>query len=364
MSPCVLALLLAAACGETKSSDLSSSSVAGSGSDSSSGLDSNSDPTSEDAASEFTRVVTEGELFECPKDVPDVAERLCPAAADPDGAPDKVFVECAFETGCFAPQDLAPKGELVVMAYNIERGRKADAQLAALIAGTKLPTPDVLLLSEVDRGCERTGYRNVMREYAEALGMNYVYGVEFVELRMRAPCEHGNGILSRYPMANPEIIRHASNKSWFEDGGEPRLGGRVAVRADVVVGDKFINVTSVHFESNISEQWRSAQAVEMAELGLLSNSRVLIGGDINSGLYRADLLVGGELDQTARAFLERGYWDAHAEVGVDERPTRGGMILDVLFTNAPFTSSPGLLEKADWEALSDHSPVWATVHLD
>ena len=42
------------------------------------------------------------------------------------------------------------------------------------------------MFSEADRGCSRTNYRNVTRELAKALGMNYVYGVEYIELPRNA----------------------------------------------------------------------------------------------------------------------------------------------------------------------------------
>jgi len=41
---------------------------------------------------------------------------------------------------------------------------------------------DLILLNEVDLGTKRTDYRDVARELAHALGMNYVFGVEFVEV--------------------------------------------------------------------------------------------------------------------------------------------------------------------------------------
>ena len=40
---------------------------------------------------------------------------------------------------------------------------------------------DIVVLNEVDWGLKRTGYRNVAKELADAMGMNYAYGVEFVE---------------------------------------------------------------------------------------------------------------------------------------------------------------------------------------
>jgi hypothetical protein len=45
-----------------------------------------------------------------------------------------------------------------------------------------LQQSDLLVLNEVDWGMNRTLFRNVAAELAEALGMNYAYGVEFVEV--------------------------------------------------------------------------------------------------------------------------------------------------------------------------------------
>jgi len=45
-----------------------------------------------------------------------------------------------------------------------------------------LKQADVLVLNEVDWGMNRTLFRNVAAELADALGMNYAYGVEFVEV--------------------------------------------------------------------------------------------------------------------------------------------------------------------------------------
>jgi hypothetical protein len=41
---------------------------------------------------------------------------------------------------------------------------------------------DVIVLNEVDWGMKRTDYRNLAAELATALGMNYAYGAEFVEV--------------------------------------------------------------------------------------------------------------------------------------------------------------------------------------
>src|SRR4030095_12566589 len=63
----------------------------------------------------------------------------------------------------------APR-ELDVVTWNIERGSAFDAVLSVL----RGLDPDVVLLQEVDRDCQRTGYRNVARDLATALNMNEV----------------------------------------------------------------------------------------------------------------------------------------------------------------------------------------------
>jgi hypothetical protein len=45
-----------------------------------------------------------------------------------------------------------------------------------------LQAADVIVLNEIDDGVARMNYENVPRELAKALHMNYVFGVEFIEL--------------------------------------------------------------------------------------------------------------------------------------------------------------------------------------
>ncbi len=97
---------------------------------------------------------------------------------------------------------------LRIVEWNIERGLEYDAirsaftdpaRFAKLIDSTAYPRgsskrklireqialmkqADVIVLNEVDWGMKRTDYRNVAADLAAALGMNYAYGVEFVEV--------------------------------------------------------------------------------------------------------------------------------------------------------------------------------------
>jgi len=96
---------------------------------------------------------------------------------------------------------------LRVASWNIERGLNFDLirlalsdpdgfQQAALQGGMldtnkqaridqqlrTLRDADIVVLNEVDLGMKRTDYRDVTRDLAHVLGMNYVFGVEFIEV--------------------------------------------------------------------------------------------------------------------------------------------------------------------------------------
>ena len=316
------------------------------------------------------------EPIECPEVEPDVArERLCVEAADPDNAPDPIFIDCATESACFGPSEPEPVSELVLGIYNMERGLELDGQLELFGGDPRVPDFDVLLISEADRGCSRSGARNVTRELAEAMAMHYVFAVEYTELpragepevAIESTCEHGNAVLSRFPLGNVEVIRHAANSDvWVGNPEQPRLGGRVAVKADVLVGDRIVHVYSLHFESGDAEDMRTAQALELLDHADALPFEVVIGGDANTLAYVIDLTQGGPIDEpTVRAFLDRGYVDTHGELPVNERATvtMFGGVIDLIFTRGAIGSAPGLCSIPDCGALSDHVPVWATISI-
>ena len=300
----------------------------------------------------------------------DPTEPLCREAADPDGAPDKTFIDCPLEGESFIPEFQQSPEKLTIVAFNVERGFQLEAQIALLSGDGPLPRPDILMISEADRGCARTGYKHVAREIALGLGMNYLYAVEFVELSRRedgsrtSQCEHGNALLSRFPLGNASLLRHADQVSWF-DAGESRLGGRVAVRADVKIGSHQLRLYSVHFESAISEDPRYKQAREIAEDGLTNPRPVIVGGDFNTGYLSLELENGGEWDLTAEQFLSRGYTDAHDGLSLAERITAPSIdfILDLIMGSEDLFIEAGVCNAEACQGLSDHYPVWATVRL-
>jgi endonuclease/exonuclease/phosphatase family metal-dependent hydrolase len=296
-------------------------------------------------------------------------DRLCDNSDDPASLADKVNIECRVEGASFST-GAAPSDEIVIMAYNLERGFEIDAQIAAL--STLVPTPDILLASEADRGCSRTDYRNIPREIAEALGHDYVYGVEFVELPrpgLAEPCEHGNFVSSRFPIGNVEARRHAENVSWYDVVDEPRLGGRVLVVADVQIGERYLHVGALHFESSPSDNaFTVAQAVETADLFAARPFGAVPGGDTNAPFYFIDLLENGTpTDGVTLSFFERGYRDAHAELDASVRGTTSdnNLVIDIIFGNERYFAfrEPGICGVAECGMLSDHLPIWTRVRF-
>lgn len=303
---------------------------------------------------------------------PDPAVRLCAEAADPVGAPDKVFIDCPVEAGRFAPDAVAPADALVVMAYNLERGARLADQAAAIRALD--PRPDVILASELDRGCNRSGGRHVARDLAQALEMDWAFAVEFVELRTvdgdppyyAAECEHGNAILSRYPLGNVRALRHATQASWYfapgTPGDQPRLGGRVAVLADVDAGGWIAHLASLHLESAVGDAERTAQAAEIAEQTARLPHPVLAGGDLNAGLYFLDVQQGVTIDPTVAALTTAGFVDAHQGLPYEARVTSPdyAFVLDLILGRGLGFRDPAVGAATPWDALSDHRPVWVT----
>ncbi|HOO55540.1 MAG TPA: hypothetical protein PLN69_01875 [bacterium] len=306
-------------------------------------------------------------------------ERLCAEAAAPDDAPDKMFINCEIERADFAPEypPMIPGMEMEfrVVAFNIERGYNIDRQIETLKNNPDMRNADLLLISEADRGCRRTGYRNTARELARELRMNYAYGVEFMELERYDEhgeiCEHGNAIMSRHPLIRVEQIRHEKAAGWYEPPGEkprtgqPRLGGRMAMMAEVDFGGTVIRAYSVHFESSLlGDKIRKAEASRLMYHARSFEGPVIIGGDMNTGLYLGDLVSGGRRDPTTQFFFKKGYADAHAGVDPALRGSceESGMwpVLDLIMSRGAKATSAGVCATPDCRGLSDHLPVWAT----
>jgi endonuclease/exonuclease/phosphatase family metal-dependent hydrolase len=241
---------------------------------------------------------------------------------------------------------------LKVITWNIERGQAYSSILAVL----RELDADILLLQEVDRFCRRSGFRDVARDLADALDMNWVSGGEFQEIgeaRGGEPAITGQAILSRFPIDGAEVLRFTSQDKWrwSINPVQPRRGGRIALKAR----SGGILLYNAHIESGDNDALKRRQIADILadqSRSVIGQTPVLIGGDFNNGpILRSPML--GSL--TAAAFV-----DALGES--KERPSTssgGRHPIDWIFVRN-LSSSGGRVGNA--LAASDHSPVIASLH--
>jgi endonuclease/exonuclease/phosphatase family metal-dependent hydrolase len=199
-----------------------------------------------------------------------------------------------------------------------------------------LRAADIIVLNEVDLGMKRSGYRNVAEELAELLGMNYAFGVQFIELSpiyvgnrlqpaddaerelievFRVDPErykglHGIAILSRFPLENVRLIpfkhqpydwyrQEKRGPSMVEKGKrgvartvfreetlrEVRRGGRATLLADVV-DDRLpmgrATVVATHLENRTKPKERLRQFNELLATIRKIENPVILAGDLNT----------------------------------------------------------------------------------
>lgn len=198
---------------------------------------------------------------------------------------------------CLPPHPVPCRVPARIAFWNAERLKYLDASIAALRA----LDADVLMLCELDLGMARTGNRHTIADLAGALGAGHVFGTEFVELGLGDLREqawhagqanrdglHGGGFVSKVPLGRPALSRLETSGRWF-DGAfhERRVGGRIAMLAELDLGGQRVLLASAHYESHTGPEDRLLQTVVMLDdidthaPGL----PVLIGGDFNTSSF-------------------------------------------------------------------------------
>ena len=209
------------------------------------------------------------------------------------------------------PEPVPPPASLRILFWNAERLKFLD-ESAALLAATGA---DVVLLVEVDVGMARSGNRHTVRDLSAQLGMGWCFAVEFVELDLGDARErarhagssndaglHGAAILSRSPLERPALVRLESSGRRFDGGfGERRVGGRMALLAEVRTSRGPVLVASVHLESHTdpTDRLASTRCLLDAIDAHAPGTPVLIGGDLNSSTF--DLETKRDVEAVASA---------------------------------------------------------------
>ena len=73
------------------------------------------------------------------------------------------------------------------LVFNMERGVCLAETVDFLTDCPDIQPYDLILANELDFGCARSGERDTTAEIAKTLGMEYVFGLEFIELADAAP---------------------------------------------------------------------------------------------------------------------------------------------------------------------------------
>ena len=177
---------------------------------------------------------------------------------------------------------------LGVLMFNMERGVHLEEIREFLRDCPAIQPIDLILANELDDGCFRSGNRNTARELAKAVGLNYAWGLEFIELvdQRNEKGFHGNAVFSRWPIRRSGVIRLPEQYNWYFDR-QRRIGGRLAVYAELDVGGKSLGVVSIHLENRTHGQGRKEQMQVILETvdRELPGMPVILGGDLNTNTF-------------------------------------------------------------------------------
>jgi len=268
-------------------------------------------------------------------------------------------------SGNFAPSRWVvwPPRSLRIVDWNIDRGLQLQAVISFL-AGTNA---DILILQEVDLNARRTQRLNIAEEIARRLKMDYVFGREFQELvqgSKSSPAYHGQAILAKWPISNPRLIRfsrqsHFWQPRWFLPRVEPfqeRLGGRIALVAEIdVAGCKFV-AYNLHLESRGNDELRLSQVEEVLSDAARQDLHcpLVIAGDFNLDVSK---------NNAGPAFAAAGFQDAIAAPRAPTTPSRRlfepGRRIDWAFVRGPIRTGSGQVHNRI--TASDHYPISFTV---
>lgn len=240
----------------------------------------------------------------------------------------------------------SPGVDLKVVTWNIERGVKFE-EIATALAGFDA---DVILLQEVDRFCQRSAGRDVARDLADRLGMNWISAGEFQELGEesgKGPAITGQALLSKGAITDPQVIvfQDQARWRWRLNPVQPRRGGRIALRARI---DDTVFYT-VHIESGGDDRLRRRQMEDvLADAAAAKAPAVVIGGDLNNV---------PPAKSTMFAPLSAGGFSSVSGAGA---PTsiRHRHPIDWIFTKG-FAGSNARVQP--FAGVSDHHPIVATL---
>ncbi|HEX8149026.1 MAG TPA: endonuclease/exonuclease/phosphatase family protein [Pyrinomonadaceae bacterium] len=195
---------------------------------------------------------------------------------------------------------------LNVMSYNIHVGVGMDkrqdlGRIAEVIRRNRI---DIVGLQEVDRGVERTGRVDEVKELARLTGMDYA----FAHNLDYQGGQYGVAVLSRFPILAIDHRRYANRRERERRG---------FVRVEVEVGGRRLNFVTTHLDY----QWQEGRLFETEQLlKALEDVRgpLVVTGDFN------EEPPGGAYDMMLKAGFADGWTQdaAHGLTYPADKPTK------------------------------------------
>lgn len=268
------------------------------------------------------------------------------------------------EIGSFAVPESRPATSDVfrVVSWNIDRGSCFD-EIIDFLACTDA---DLILLQECDLNVLRSGSRNVPREIAQSLNMNYVFGIEFVELSQGQSALHGQATLARKLISNPRVLRFKDQSNfwkprWFLPNLprlQRRLGGRMALVSEITVDQRVLAVYNLHLESRCGDDLRARQMREVIEDSRRygSNGPVLIAGDFNCEATQDPVSAVIHNEQFRNPFAGKCL-----ESTTRHQRLRPSRVIDWMLYRGPFRTQFATVHAST--SGSDHFPLSLTLRL-
>jgi len=199
--------------------------------------------------------------------------------------------------------------------------------------------------------------------FPKKLHLNYVFAREFVELTQGSkanPAWHGQATLSQWKISNPRVIRFQRQSNfwkprWFLPKLEPfqeRLGGRIALAAEIEISGASIVTYNLHLESRASDELRLAQLEEvLRDAAAYDATRpTILSGDLNLNASKL-----GVTEVLART----GFRDAAPTARVATTPPRhwleAGRHIDWAFVRGPVQIDKPRVH--NYVKASDHYPI-------
>lgn len=246
--------------------------------------------------------------------------------------------------------DVDPRTTLRVVTWNIQRGARFDDIASEL----RRIRADVVLLQEADIACRRSGNRNVPRDLAHALEMNWVAAGEFQEIGESSngvPALTTQAILSRYPITGVTPIRFSSQSllRWKLSPFQPRRGARIALKARTAD----VQIYNAHIESGGNERLRTRQMSQILDdvaMNRTESGRAIVAGDFNN--------IPAERSPMFHALGEGGFENALEGTWPSRTSAGNKHAIDWIFVKGLVAAEGRIVHTG---RASDHYPVMAEI---